>query len=146
MAKQSRHYRYGNLEFWAEAGMICLQDERFPPSHDQAFVTVMVREFLYRIRAVNLAATKEDKYPDEREKDLTFVEQGLEVCRAAKKQGRPDDPKVIDQMIRTRRRSSVSGNGTAAMSGAVAASMAPQNADLPPIPKPRLDKPITPLY
>lgn len=145
MAKQSRHYRYGNLEFWAEAGMICIQDERLPPSHDQAFKTEMVREFLYRIRAINLGATIE-KYPDERERDLTFVENGIAVVSAAKKQGRPDDPKVVAQMIRDRRSHMVSGNGSARAAGAIAASVAPENADLPPIPSPRLDKPLTPLY
>ena len=145
MAK-GRHYRYRKLDIWAERGLINIVDERFPPSHPKAFNVVMVRDFLLRLQSLNAAVkTWGKKWPDEREELTKFIEEGIQCCREAKAQGRPDDPKAVADMLRQRHRFMLYAGTSASAAGAIAAESAPENADLPPIPQADPNKPAVPL-
>ena len=59
--RSGRHYRYeptdkrgkGALEFWAENGMVCCLDERYPERDPEHFVVLTRREFLTNLGAIN---------------------------------------------------------------------------------------------
>jgi hypothetical protein len=146
MAK-GRHYRFRNLDYWAERGLINIVDERFPPSHDKAFTVVPVREFLYRLKGLNDMIGRWGKqWPDERNEMQTMIENGVECCREAKTQGRPDDPRAVAQMLRERRRFMLyAGTGSVSPVGAISSDFAPESVNLPPIPQANPNKPITSL-
>jgi hypothetical protein len=65
-----------------------------------------VKTFLERLSAINDLLSKgrrvENKdflHPDEVERQMRFVEQGLDLARKAKEQGMPDDPEVRRQKV-----------------------------------------------
>lgn len=147
MAK-GRHYRFRKLDFWAERGLINIVDERFPPSHDKAFTVVPVREFLYRLQGINDMIKRWGKqWPDEREELTQMVEDGVQCCREAKAQGRPDDPRAVADILKQRRRFMLyAGTGNTEPIGALPSAIAPENVNLPPIPTADPNKPVTPLF
>ena len=133
--------------FWAERGLINIIDERFPPEHKNAFNVCMVGEFLKRLQTFNVQIKRwGKKWPDEREELVKLIEDGVQCCRDAKAQGRPDDPKAIADILKQRHRFMLyAGTGSISPNGALAADYAPENAMLPPIPQADPNKPVTPL-
>jgi hypothetical protein len=130
-----RHYRFRKLEFWAERGLINIVDERFPPDNPKSFNVVTVRDFLLRLNAISEEVKKSKfKYADERNEYINFLDNGVAACREAKKQGRPDDPKAVAQILRDRRKNIFVGNGQQTVLHTSAASEAPEGLLLPPIP------------
>src|SRR4029077_512669 len=110
--KKGQHYRFRKIEYWAERGMINIVDERFPQDHPQFFKLEMVGKFLERLlRFSQELKGRTFKYPDEREEYVTLIENGVACAREAKNQGRPDDPKAVEDMIKERRCNYVLGNG-----------------------------------
>lgn len=87
--KEGTKFRFRNTLFWAEDGMICIEDLT-----NGNFHTVMVRDFLLRLRST-LRSLDRFKYWDEREEHMKLVEDGIKACREAQAQGRPDDPKAV---------------------------------------------------
>lgn len=146
MAK-GRRYRYRKLEFWAERGLINIVDERFPPSHPKAFTVTTVRDFLLRLQHFNGELKRwGKKWPDEREELVKLIEDGIECCKDAKNQGRPDDPKAVADILKQRHRFMLyAGTGNTEPGGALPSECAPESAVLPPIPQADPNKPITPL-
>jgi hypothetical protein len=170
LARQGKHYFYkppGSrepLEFWAQNGMVCIIDQRFPPTHDKAYIVLTTKEFLQNIRGINRAANRIAHQvkvalnsglgagvvqAEERRKVDKLVEESMACVREAWKQGSPDNPRHIEQMLRERRKSmlyagateSQAGNG----SGAKSQDIAPEAALLPPLilpgsPKARMPK------
>lgn len=88
--KEGTKFRFRNTLFWAEDGMICIEDLT-----NGNFHTVMVRDFLLRLRST-LKSLDRFKYWDEREEHMKLVEDGIKACREAQAQGRPDDPKAVE--------------------------------------------------
>ena len=93
---------FGNQRWWAERGMLHMEDKR-----TGEFRTVMVHDVLLRTKALNdmignsLAHPQgTTAYTDEMLRIQSFIESMLELCKKAKAQGRPDDPKVVAQMRR----------------------------------------------
>lgn len=138
MAKDGKHFRFRKLEYWAQSGMICVQDDRYESSDPRSFEIVMVREMLYRIRAIN-AEIHLIKYRDEREEHHKLVDNMIKCCRQAQRQGRPDDPKAVADMLKSRRRSWVMGvsrNGQVqtGVTHVLGSASAPESVLLPPVP------------
>lgn len=144
MKTKGRHYRYRKLEFWAERGLINIVDERFPPSHPRAFDIILVEDFKDRLRALvgTIERWKLNQWTDERKELQKMIEDGVQCVKDAVKQGRPDDPKALAEILRDRRRNMLYAGNPA---GALPAGRAPESVDLPPIPKAPAHKPVTPL-
>ena len=158
------HYRFRKLEFWAERGVVHIIDERFLPANDRSYTVKTVRDFLLGLNAFSEELKKRTfKYADERNEYITLLDNGVQVCRDAKKQGRPDDPKAIEQMIKDRRQTMLFSSlptgmktdgailldtftgGASNMNGALTASAAPEGRLLPPMPQASPNKPVTQL-
>lgn len=138
MAREGKRFRFRDLLFWAQSGMICIQDERYDAKDPESFEVVMVREMLFRVRAVN-ADIHRIKYADEREEHHKFVENMIKCCKEAQTQGRPDDPKAVASMLRHRRQTWVMGSGKdgrtqIGSSVVLGSAQAPESALLPPVP------------
>jgi hypothetical protein len=89
------------VRWWAERGLIHFEDSR-----TGQYAAMTVKTFLERLSAINDLLSKgrrvENKdflHPDEVERQMRFVEQGLELVRKAKEQGMPDDPEVRRQKV-----------------------------------------------
>jgi hypothetical protein len=136
--KDGQHYYYRKLEFWAENGLINIVDERFPPEDDRSFVVRTRVDFLQKLAAFSTELKKCNfKYADERNEHITFLENGTACAREAKKQGCPDDPEAMADMLRHRRRNYSFGTGQSVVTHAAAAEGTPENELLPPIPTAR---------
>ncbi len=151
VAKKGYTYSFRKLNFWAEAGMVCIEDERFHPDHRKAFQTIAVRDWLHRLNAMSEELKKRPfKYADEREEYIKMLDNGVQVAKDAKAQGRFDDPKAVADMLKERRKhilfsnlpTGMKADGGILLNGAVSADVAPENAVLPPIPKAPPNKPI----
>lgn len=84
------------VRWWAERGQLHWEDSR-----DNTYGVVSVREFLYRLKAINDMLSngkhKENEgvmHVDEVERHQRFVEQAIELAKKAKEQGMPQDPEV----------------------------------------------------
>lgn len=158
------HYRFRLLEFWAERGMIHIIDERFPPANDRSYTVKTVRDFLLGMNAFSDELRRRKfKYADERNEYIKLLDDGVQACRDAKTQGRPDDPAAIAQIVRDRRKSMLYSSlpagmrtdggllldtftgGASRIGGALAASAAPENRSLPPMPQAPRNKATTDL-
>ena len=129
-----KHYRFRKLEFWAERGLINLIDERFLPSDDKSFVVIPVREWLLRLKGLNENLHKWDRWPDERDETQNFIEHGVAAAREATKQGRPDDPKAVADILKTKRKVVFPGFDQKSVLHTESASIAPEGLLLPPMP------------
>lgn len=96
ISKPGKRYKYRQLEFWAERGLIHVFDFRGNP-YQPDYVKVPVREMLMRARSLNSQLGRM-KYIDEREELTRAVENMVAACREAQKQGRPDDPKTFEHI------------------------------------------------
>lgn len=84
------------VRWWADRGQLHWEDSR-----DNGYGIVSVREFLYRLQAINdmisngsRKATEGMMHADEVERHQRFIEEALELVRKAKEQGLPQDPEV----------------------------------------------------
>jgi hypothetical protein len=114
LPKAGRVYRYKKLLFWAQGGTICIED-----TTDGGFDVVTAAEFAARVIAVRgVLEADAHKYADERNEDWNFVVNGAAAVKEARrKQGDPFDPRVLDQLLRARRRSFIfTGQGNYSVS------------------------------
>lgn len=84
------------VRWWAERGQLHWEDSR-----DNGYGTVSVREFLFRLKAINDMISNGKRkdnenmmHVDEIERHQRFIEDALELVRKAKEQGVPEDPQV----------------------------------------------------
>jgi|694.fasta_scaffold15362_10 hypothetical protein len=82
------------VRWWAERGQLHWEDSR-----TNGYGIVAVREFLYRLKAINdmlsNGKSKDNEgflHADERERHMRFIEAGLDLVKKAKEQGMPQDP------------------------------------------------------
>lgn len=141
--KQGKVYAYKNLIFWAQGGVICIEDKE-----NGDFNTVTAAEFAARIITVReILAKDRHRFTDERNEDHNFILNGCACVKEARKQGDPFDPAVIAYMNRHRGKSYIfTGDGTAVVSNAISHSRTDEGNVLPPIPKAPENKPIKTLY
>lgn len=91
-----RRYRFRDLEFWAERGLIHIFDFRGNP-YQPDYKKETVREFLLRANGFNAALTR-FVYPSERREHEQLVENMIRCCKEAQRQGRPDDHKTFEHL------------------------------------------------
>lgn len=84
------------VRWWAERGQLHWEDSR-----NNSYGTVSVREFLFRLKAINDMISNGNRkdnenmmHVDEIERHQRFIEESLELVRKAKEQGVPEDPQV----------------------------------------------------
>ena len=84
------------VRWWAERGQLHWEDSR-----NNGYGVVSVREFLYRLKAINdmlsNGKSKDNEgflHVDERERQMRFIEAGLALVKKAKEQGMPEDPQA----------------------------------------------------
>jgi hypothetical protein len=153
--RSGRHYRYeptdkrgkGALEFWAENGMVCCLDERYPERDPEHFVVLTRREFLTNLGAINASiercahatgkASLAQGGPspggaaaEEREALHRLVADGIACAREAKAMGDPFNPRHMAQMIQERRKHMLLAGPAA---GAITQDRAPEASKLPPL-------------
>src|SRR5271166_5592624 len=94
--------RLGPLRFWAERGLIHVEDAR-----DNSYDSMSVRSALDRIRAINdmlgnrREKHSEDQYDQTKRAELmAFVEKMVDIIRKAREQGTPDDPAACREYVR----------------------------------------------
>jgi len=93
-----------SVRWWAERGQLHWEDAR-----TNGYGTVSVREFLYRLQAINdmisngkRSETKGMMHADEVERHQRFIEEALVLVRRAKEQGMPQDAKVRKHMAQNK--------------------------------------------
>ena len=128
MTREGKRYRFRDIVFWADSGMICWEDVK-----TGEFAIVLVREFLLRAHAI-LGGINRLKYASEREEQMRFVEEAIKACRQAKEQGRPDDPAAVADMINQRRKHMLhAGSSLSKHSNVASAGTVPEGGLLPPL-------------
>jgi hypothetical protein len=110
MAKnEGKHYRFMQLEFYAQRGMITIIDldaaSDSTVEADVAINRVPPGQFMKRAIAVRMGC--DDKYSDEVRGVNNFMDQAVAACKLAKAQGDPTDGKVIDHVVKHSRKSSI---------------------------------------
>ncbi len=101
LRKEGRHYSFMDLEFWAEDGLIFIEDRR-----DGDFKVITCKEFVNRAKAINEEA-KREFYPDDRAKLNNCVMAMHEVWKEAKSQGDAMDVNIAMKKHKERRRASI---------------------------------------
>ncbi len=99
-AKESKHYHFRDLEFWACNGIVTVLDERRAGDGRDANDCVFHMspgEFLKRAIAVRMST--DDKYPDERRRAGRFMEEAAIVAKQAKAQGDPSDARTRGHVV-----------------------------------------------
>lgn len=121
--KESKHYYFMDLEFWAQNGMVTVLDNKRAgnglPANDCVF-HMSPGEFIKRAIAVRMST--DDKYPDERQRASRFMDEAVQVAKLAKAQGDPTDQKVLDHVVKHERKTQIlvpgtSGGGGTALAG-----------------------------
>lgn len=163
-----RHYHYeptdkkgqGALEFWAENGLICLIDERYPEADDRHFNVLTIREFLVNLQGINASIERcasavarttmaaggpspGGAAAEEREALHRLVANGISCAREAQTMGDPANPKHLRDMIKARRKQMLLAGvpdqmAHRAAGRAISQSIAPEAKKLPPLGKGRL--------
>lgn len=105
---QSKHYRFGQYEFWADHGMVSLLDT------EEAATGKPIEECITRIppgkfmaRAIGRMIAEPDKYPSVLAKLRRLLDEAKEVCKIAKAYGDPTDPSVLEHVIKHQRKRSI---------------------------------------
>lgn len=80
----------GNLEFWAQDGLIALHDDG-----TGEFYVISCKDWLERAAALNMHNNRE-MYSDTRIKIANVVDDMVKAAREAQRQGDPHDPKVME--------------------------------------------------
>lgn len=136
MAKIGHKFKHKNLVIWAEEGQICVEDHRCDPKDDGAFTVMEVGDL--QARAAGVRRTLETfKYPYDRQMMERFLDDCKKTISDAIKQGRKDDPRAVADALKERRKKMIAmGISNPDPKGAIPAQLAPENAELPPIPQP----------
>jgi len=99
MPGPGRRYKYKDLIFWAENGLIRMEDQR-----TGEFFTITRQEAFERAKAI-AEEINMITWGDEREATLSLVQSMCDVIDEAKNQGDPTDPEVIERVARETKRS-----------------------------------------
>jgi hypothetical protein len=98
LRKEGKRFKHSDLEFWAEEGLIYMEDRR-----NGDFNVVTCRDFALRAAAINEEA-KRAKYPSDA-KDLNdWVLKMHECWKEAKTQGDPMDLEIAKRKYKERRK------------------------------------------
>jgi hypothetical protein len=95
---EGKHYKHEDMEFWAEDGLIYIEDRR-----EGDFNVVTCYDFAIRAKALNREA-KRAKYQVDRDNLNEWVLKMHEAWKEAKSQGDPMDIEVAKQKYRERRK------------------------------------------
>ncbi len=101
LKKVGQHYNFQDLEFWAEDGLIFIEDRR-----QGDFNIVTCRDFVDRAKAINGEA-KLSLYPSDVEQLQACVLKMHAAWKEAKEQGDPMDVEVAKRKYRERRRATM---------------------------------------
>ncbi len=104
-SKAGRHYKFQDLEFWAEDGLVYVEDRR-----NGDFNVITCRDFVQRAKAINEEA-KLSLYPSDVEELQSCVLKMYQVYKDAKSQGDPMDVAIAKRKYKERRKvSMLTGN------------------------------------
>lgn len=98
---QGPRYKFRNQQFWAEGGLICIENQL-----DGNFKAITRAEAVARAICLNDELKFMD-YPDERDELCKCVVNLGEAVKEAKRQGDPTNPDVRKQLIKDRKKVSV---------------------------------------
>lgn len=101
LRKEGKHHKFMDLEFWAEDGLIFIEDRR-----DGDFKVITCKEFAHRADAINEEA-KREYYADDRHRLNDCVLAMHEVWKEAKTQGDVTDVKIAMKKHKERRRATI---------------------------------------
>lgn len=101
LRKEGKHKIFDNIEFWAEEGLIFIEDRS---SGDCNVVTC--KDFVKRAVVIHDEA-KRAWFKDDRDRLNDCVINMYEVWKEAKTQGDPSDPKIALQKLKERRKVSL---------------------------------------
>lgn len=96
--KEGKHQSHEDLDFWAEDGLIVIEDKR-----NGDFNVVTCSDFAKRAKAINLEA-KRASYPSDRDNLNDWVVKMHTVWKEARAQGDPSDLEVVKSRHRERRK------------------------------------------
>lgn len=103
MAKVGTRFYHDDIEFWAEHGLIYVEDHR-----DNSFQAITIRDALQRAAVLSVEARRvRGKGPvsaEDRKHLLDCVDNLIQACRQARTQGDPMDPKVIEDLRKQRKK------------------------------------------
>lgn len=108
--RESKHYRYQDIEFWAKGGRIFMLDHREAEKGNadplKAVKTMSPGDLIARAIAVRIEVG--DEYPDRAAAARQLLERAVEIAKFAKRQGDPTDAKVLEFISNHKRRNRVS--------------------------------------
>ena len=99
--KQGPRYKFKDQVFWAEGGLICIENQ-----NNGDFKVITRAEAAARIICLN-DELPHFQYADERDELCRCVVNMCEAIKEAKRQGDPTNPEVAKQLIREKKRTSV---------------------------------------
>lgn len=98
LIKSGKRYEHDDLIFWAEDGVVFIEDKR-----NGDFNVITCRDFAQRARAINGEA-KRAKYPSDRDNLNDWVVKMHDCWKDAKGQGDPMEPEIARQKYLERRK------------------------------------------
>lgn len=101
MSKMGPVYRFKAQRFWAENGLVCIEDQI-----SGSFKALTRAEAAARAVALN-AELPYMQYPSERDELCNCVVNLCEAVKEAKRQGDPTDPNVRRQLVKDQRKVSM---------------------------------------
>lgn len=109
MSKESKHFRFRQVEFWAKDGRVYMVDlakagDSRASILEQVF-TLSPGELLQRAIAVRMTA--DDRYPEQVRVARKLLEEATVVAKAAKFQGDPTDRNVLEHVTKHKRNNRV---------------------------------------
>lgn len=100
--RQGQRYKFKDQLFWAEGGLICVEDQR-----DGDFKVITRAEAAARAITFNEELKYSDTYPSERDELCKCVCNLRDAVKEAKHQGDPTDPEVRRHRIRDAKKVSI---------------------------------------
>lgn len=101
LIKEGKHHTFDDLEFWAEDGLIYIEDKRVGDFH-----VITCRDFALRAKAINDEA-KRTYYICDRHKLNDCVLKMHETYQEAKSQGDPMDVEIAIKKHKERRKAAI---------------------------------------
>jgi hypothetical protein len=103
MAKVGTRFYHDDIEFWAENGLIYVEDHR-----DDTFNAITIKDALQRAACLSVEArrikAKGALAAEDRKHLLDCIDNLVTACKQARTQGDPMDPKVIDDLRKQRKK------------------------------------------